>query len=109
MTVAAKIVVAPEFSSFREFYPFYLTQHENVVCRRLHVVGTVLSVGTLVTATTTGAWWLLPLVPVFGYGPSWVGHFFFEHNRPATFRNPLYSFLGDLVMTKDVLTGKIPW
>jgi len=42
-----------------------------------------------------------------GYAFAWVGHFFFEHNRPATFTHPLWSFMGDWVMWKDILTGKI--
>lgn len=55
----------------------------------------------------TGAWKLIWLLPVLGYGFAWAGHFFFEKNRPATFTYPLYSLLGDWVMFKDMLTGKI--
>ncbi|HWI24940.1 MAG TPA: DUF962 domain-containing protein, partial [Lysobacter sp.] len=54
------------------------------------------------------AWWLLAALAC-GYGFAWIGHFFFEHNRPATFRHPLYSFVGDWVMFKDILTGRIRW
>ena len=53
------------------------------------------------------AWWWLLAMPVAGYGFAWVGHFIFEKNRPATFQYPLYSFLGDWVMLKDMLTGRI--
>jgi hypothetical protein len=53
------------------------------------------------------AWILLWSLPLFGYGFAWVGHFFFEKNRPATFTYPIYSFIGDWVMYKDILTGKI--
>ena len=52
------------------------------------------------------AWWLLAAL-FCGYGFAWVGHFFFEKNRPATFKHPFYSFAGDWVMFKDILTGKI--
>lgn len=97
------------FATFREFYPFYLEQHANPVCRRLHVIGTGLSLGLLAAGTLGGQLWLLPLVPVCGYGFAWVGHFFFEHNRPATFKNPVYSLMGDFVMLKDVLTGRLAW
>ena len=98
------------FASFREFYPYYLGEHQNVTCRRLHVVGSsiVLLVLGLVVAQVLSPRWLLAL-PVCGYGFAWVGHFFFEHNKPATFKHPLYSLMGDWVMFKDVLTGKIPF
>lgn len=100
---------AGPFTSFRSFYPFYLGEHANVTCRRLHVVGTSLVLTSLAWALLTQTWAALWLVPLFGYGFAWVGHFFFEHNRPATFKHPLYSLLGDFVMFKDVLTGRIRW
>lgn len=54
------------------------------------------------------AWWAyLPVVPVIGYGFGWVGHFFFEKNKPATLDYPLYSFIGDLIMARDIVLGKI--
>jgi len=46
---------------------------------------------------------------VVGYGFAWVGHFFFEKNRPATFKHPWYSLMGDFVMYKDILTRRIDW
>ena len=97
-----------EFASFREFYPHYLAEHANRTCRRLHFIGSalVLLVLGLVVARVLGPWWLLA-VPVIGYGFAWVGHFFFEHNRPATFRNPWYSLAGDWVMFRDMLLGRI--
>lgn len=97
-----------EFASFREFYPYYLAEHANRTCRRLHFIGSalVLLVLGLVLARVLGPWWLLA-VPVIGYGFAWVGHFFFEHNRPATFRNPWYSLAGDWVMFRDILLGRI--
>ena len=52
------------------------------------------------------AWWLLAAL-LCGYAFAWVGHFFFEKNRPATFRHPFYSFAGDWVMFKDILSGRI--
>ena len=97
-----------EFDSFRSFYPFYLGEHQNPICRRLHFIGSAL-VLALVVAVVIGAlsaWWLLA-VPLIGYGFAWVGHFVFEKNRPATFRHPLYSLAGDWVMFKDMLSGKI--
>lgn len=97
-----------KFQSFQAFYPYYLSEHRNRTCRRLHFIGSGL-VLALVAAVAFGplaAPWLLA-VPVLGYGFAWIGHFVFEHNRPATFRYPLYSLLGDWVMFKDILTGRI--
>ena len=96
------------FASFREFYPFYLAQHANRTCRRLHFVGSCVVLGFAAAALVSlNAWWLLAAL-LSGYGFAWVGHFFFEHNRPATFKYPFYSFAGDWVMFKEMLTGKIP-
>ena len=101
--------MAERFASFREFYPFYLTEHANRTCRRLHFVGTTLVIACLVAlALTRDPWWLLGAF-LCGYGFAWVGHFFFEHNHPATFRHPLWSFMGDWVMYRDLLTGRIPF
>jgi hypothetical protein len=94
-------------TSFAEFYPIYLTQHANRTCRRLHFAGTSLVIAFVVAGVVTGnAWWLLGTL-IAGYGFAWVGHFFFEHNRPATFTYPLYSLCGDFVMYRDMLTGRI--
>ena len=96
------------FDSFRAFYPYYLGEHRNRVCRRLHFVGTSLVIG-LMLATALGTLaplWLLAL-PVAGYGFAWIGHFFFEHNKPATFQYPFLSFRGDWKMWWQTLTGKI--
>ncbi|MCK7596973.1 DUF962 domain-containing protein [Microbulbifer sp. CAU 1566] len=98
---------APRFDSFKAFYPYYLQEHSNLTCRRLHFVGTGLVIGLLITAVITQQWLLLAVLPVAGYGFAWVGHFFFEHNRPATFKNPFYSLWGDFVMFKDILLGNI--
>ena len=97
------------FHSFSEFYPFYLGQHANLTCRRLHFVGTTLIIATLAGVAITGYLPALFALPVLGYGFAWIGHFFFEHNRPATFKHPLYSLMGDFVMYKDILTGRIAW
>jgi hypothetical protein len=94
------------FASFAEFYPFYLAEHANPVCRRLHYVGSLLVIACISYALLSGQYVYLWALPFIGYGFAWVGHFFFEHNRPATFKYPLYSFLGDWVMLKDFLTGK---
>lgn len=98
-----------EFASFKAFYPYYLQEHKNRTCRRLHVIGSLLVLLLLASALFSANYFLLLLLPVVGYGFAWVGHFFFEKNRPATFKYPLYSLMGDWVMLKDVLTGKLRW
>ena len=98
---------AARFGSFREFYPFYLAEHRNATCRKLHFAGSSLVLGIVLLAIVTrNAWWLLA-APLAGYGFAWVGHFAFEKNRPATFTYPLWSFMGDWVMYWQLLTGKI--
>ena len=96
-------------NAFAEFYPFYLSEHANRTCRRLHFVGSTLALVCLALLLATGnAWWLLAGL-VAGYGFAWIGHFGFEKNKPATFKRPLYSFMGDWVMYKDIWTRKIPF
>jgi hypothetical protein len=100
---------ASRFARFSDFYPFYLSEHRDPTSRRLHVLGTGLVLALVATALVTQRYALLWALPVVGYGFAWVGHFFFEKNRPATFRHPFYSLAGDFVMFKDVVTGKIRW
>ncbi len=95
------------YTSFKAFYPYYLSEHSNLSCRRLHVVGSTLVLLCLVLTLMTQRWWLLCLLPFLGYGFAWVGHFFFEKNRPATFTYPLYSFMGDWVMYWQYIKGDI--
>jgi hypothetical protein len=95
------------FTSFAQFYPFYLTEHSNVTCRRLHFAGSTLSLACLaMLVVTRNPWWLLAGL-LCGYGFAWIGHFGFEKNKPASFKRPLYSFMGDWVMYKDIWTGKV--
>lgn len=95
-----------QFDSFSEFYPYYLDEHRDRRCRRLHFIGTALVLVALVAAVGHSWWWLLA-VPVLGYGFAWVGHFAFEKNRPATFKYPFYSLMGDWVMFADILRGRV--
>ncbi|MFV3406190.1 MULTISPECIES: Mpo1-like protein [Pseudomonas] len=96
-----------QFRSFAEFYPYYLGEHNNPTCRRLHFVGTSLAIALLAYTLGSGNWLLLLVVPLAGYGFAWVGHFFFEKNRPATFSHPWYSLIGDFAMFRDILLGRI--
>ncbi|CAJ0697651.1 hypothetical protein LMG19089_01925 [Ralstonia edaphis] len=97
------------FGSFAEFYPYYLSEHQDRTCRRLHFAGSTVALVCLFLLVFTGdLWWLLGAA-VSGYAFAWVGHFGFEKNRPATFRHPFYSLMGDWVMYRDIWTGKIPF
>lgn len=95
------------YGTFRDFYPFYLTEHRRSGTRRLHFAGTLLVLLTLAYAAASRRWALLLLMPVFGYAFAWVGHFFVERNRPATFQYPLYSLAGDFRMFADMLRGRV--
>lgn len=97
------------FRSFADFYPFYLGEHTHRVSRRLHFIGTSIAFGLVIAALSTQAWWLLVVALVQGYAFAWVGHYFFEHNRPATFKYPGYSFMGDWRLWWDIVTGRIPF
>jgi len=95
------------YTRFADFYPFYLGEHSNRTCRRLHFVGSTLVLACWVRFVMTGnPMWLLYSL-LCGYGFAWVGHFFFEKNKPATFSYPLYSFMGDWVMYADIWRGRI--
>lgn len=95
------------FGSFAEFYRFYLSEHRHPVSRALHYVGTWGSVLCVFALLSTGnpVWLVAGLF--CGYSFAWVGHFFFEHNRPATFRHPFYSFASDFRMWWDLNLGKL--
>ncbi|KGJ90164.1 DUF962 domain-containing protein [Colwellia psychrerythraea] len=99
--------MSKKYNNFSEFYPFYLSQHENTTCRRLHFVGSCSIILLIIYAAVFGHLSLLWFIPVIGYGFAWIGHFVFEKNKPATFIYPIYSLIGDWVMFKDMLIGKI--
>jgi hypothetical protein len=93
--------------SFAEFYPFYLGEHRDRVCRRLHFLGSTLALACLALAAgRRQAGWLLAALAC-GYGFAWIGHFAFEKNRPASFKRPLWSLLGDWRMYFEIWTGRI--
>ena len=95
------------FKSFAEFWPYYLNEHSKPGTRWLHLIGTTSGLAVLVFFILIGKWWLFPLALVPGYGAAWIGHFFIEKNKPATFQHPLWSFMGDYKMIGLMLTGRI--
>jgi hypothetical protein len=99
-------ISAERHKSLKEFFPYYLSEHQNPTSRTLHFIGTALiALWVLLAIVTRNAWWLV-LVPVGGYGFAWVGHAFFERNRPATFKYPFYSLASDFILFWRLLTGK---
>lgn len=98
-----------KYSSFDEFYEFYLSQHQNIICRRLHFFGLVGVFLSVLFGVITSNYIYFLLTPVIGYGMAWIGHFVFEKNRPATFDYFLYSFMGDFRMFFDILRRRIPF
>jgi len=99
--------MSKEYTTFKSFYPFYLSQHSNPVSRKLHYLGTSLVIALLIAVVIMGQWQGLVVLPVLGYLFAWVGHFFFEKNRPATFTYPLYSLMADFRMLFEALTGRL--
>lgn len=95
-----------KYTSLGEFYPYYLEEHQNTTCRILHFIGTGLIFLILGAGLITGKYFILFSIPVVGYGFAWVGHFFFEKNKPATFQYPMYSLASDFIMFFDLLKGK---
>ena len=99
--------MAGPFKSFSDFYPYYLSEHQDARCRRLHFLGSLVGLACLVGLAVTGIWWLLLVGLVAGYACAWIGHFVFEKNRPATFRYPLWSFVSDFRMLGCWLSGRL--
>lgn len=93
--------------SFSEFWPYYIGEHRIPLGRALHYLGTGMALSTASYAAITANVYLVPVAMVLGYGPAWVAHFFIEHNRPATFKYPLWSLAADFKMLFYFLTGRI--
>lgn len=96
-----------KYQTFAEFYPFYLSEHSNQNNRRMHFVGNILALIFFLKFLFTLSIGSLIMALIVGYGFAWLGHAIFEKNKPATFQYPLYSFMADWVMFKDIITGKI--
>lgn len=96
-----------KYKSFWSFYPYYLTEHGDIKNRVMHFIGTALVIACFTAGIILQKWWLMLVIPFCGYGFAWVGHFFIEKNRPATFTYPLYSLGSDFVMFWHMLTGQI--
>lgn len=100
-------MTAARYTSFAEFWPFYLREHSKPQTRALHYMGTTLVVALAGYTLATQAWWWLATLPVAGYFFAWIAHFGVEKNRPATFTYPLWSLLADFRMWALWLTGRL--
>lgn len=96
-----------EMKTFAEFWPHYVREHSRPATRALHAAGTLASTTLFVALVATGRWRWLPLALVVGYAAAWISHFFVEHNRPATFKHPLWSFAADYKMVALILAGRM--
>ncbi len=96
-----------KYKTFKEFWPYYLSEHSHPVNRIIHFIGTGLGLVFFIFTLYTLNFWLIPAGFVIGYAFAWAGHFFVEKNRPATFTYPFKSFISDWYMFYCILTGKI--
>jgi len=95
------------YQTFKEFYPYYLSEHKKTSTKISHIIGSLTSLFLFIFFIISNKVYYIPLVFVLGYGFAWIGHFVFEKNKPATFKYPLYSFIGDWTMLKDILIRKV--
>ena len=93
----------------KEYYAMYLTLHQNKICRRLHVLGQVMTILWVVLCCKYQYYWFLILTPFVVYPFAWSGHFFFEKNQPAAFKDPVKAKISDWIMLFDILRGKVPF
>ena len=92
---------------YSTFYRFYLTEHRNIMSRRLHVVGSSIGLYCVSKAIRQKKAKYVLYGLLAGYACAWVGHFVFEKNKPASFKQPLYSFISDWKMFSDVVRGRL--
>jgi len=93
--------------TFTEFWSFYVLAHQQLATRIFHTIGTLSGWSLLAAAIILRRPWLVLAAIVVPYAFAWFSHFFVEHNRPATFGHPLWSWLADQKMVAMVLVGKM--
>jgi len=99
--------MADKMSIYAEFWPYYLGEHSNPLCRKLHFIGTTLALIAFTAFVITGEAIYLLLALFCGYALAWTGHFFVEKNRPATFKYPLWSLISDFRMYFLWISGNL--
>lgn len=93
--------------NFSEYYVYYLELHKHPKTRLLHFVGQIFTIIFTVVVFYGKVWYLIPFVPFVIYPFAWSGHYFFEKNKPAAFKNPVYAKLCDWIMFKDILIRRL--
>ncbi|MCW8037873.1 MULTISPECIES: DUF962 domain-containing protein [Acinetobacter] len=115
MNVQAPVSIEPSsepyfelpIRNYSDFYRFYLTEHRNIMSRRLHVAGSTIGLYFFSKAVRQRKAKYFVYGLVSGYACAWIGHFVFEKNKPASFKQPIYSFISDWRMLADVLCGNL--
>ena len=95
--------------TFKDYYRYYLSLHQNRWCRRLHVSGQVATVLYITFCVLYSLWIPLIFAPFVVYPFAWLGHFAFEKNTPAAFKRPLWAKACDWLMLRDMILGRIKW
>ena len=91
----------------KEYYKHYLNLHKNKYCRLLHFIGQLTTIFFTIFTLYHWYWYLVPLIPFVVYPFAWSGHYFFEKNEPAAFRDPVKAKISDWMMFRDIILGKI--
>lgn len=104
---ADTIAAMSQPETFAEFWGFYVLAHRQLATRIFHTVGTLSGWSLLVAAIVLRRPWLVLAAVIVPYAFAWFSHFFVEHNRPATFGHPLWSWVADQKMVAMVLAGKM--
>ena len=107
ISVINVLVVRGKQMNLKEYYQYYLTLHTNPTCRLLHFVGQLATIAFTFCVFYFWLWYLIPLIPFVVYPFAWSGHYFFEKNEPAAFKNPLYAKISDWMMFRDILLFKV--
>lgn len=97
----------PDLKTFHDFWPYYLSEHADPNTRLMHVLGTALAMAFVVLLTWSGDLRFLAAAVIAGYGMAWLSHLLIERNRPATFRYPIWSLMGDFRMFSLACTGRL--
>ena len=95
--------------NMKEYYKMYLTLHQNKICRRLHVLGQFCTISWVILCVYYKWYFLLLLTPFIVYPFAWSGHYFFEKNKPAAFKDPVKAKIADWIMLFDIIRGKVPF
>lgn len=94
-------------TSFASFWPEYVRAHSHPGTRAIHLAGTLAGWALVIAAIALRHWWWIVLALIVSYALAWISHFFVEHNRPATFEHPLFSWWADQKMVALMLAGKM--